>query len=120
MILLSELDGHSATSIMRDRAFFAIGGLPATLNRQERFLELFNAEPIQGLYERFIFGYTDEEWIHHDWTPPIMARAAIIDLEHTISDYSSEVNPYVRDFTVGAFQVYEQWRADIQGFGRVR
>jgi hypothetical protein len=54
------------------------------LNRQERFLELFNAESIHGLYERFIFGYRNEEWIRHDWMPPIMARDAIIDLEHTL------------------------------------
>ncbi len=117
---LTEIPDYRGGTITADCRLSWIGGLPATLNRQERFLELFNAESIHGLYERFIFGYTDEEWIHHDWTPPIVARDAIIDLEHTIADYSREVNPFVRDFTVGAFQMYEQWRADIQGFGRVR
>jgi hypothetical protein len=116
---LTEIPDRSGT-ITADCRLSWIGGLPATLDKQERFQELFNAESIHGLYQRFIFGYTDENWLHHDWIPPAKARGAILDLEHSMEDYGWETNPFVKDFTAGASQMYEEWRAEVQGFGRVR
>lgn len=90
-----------------------IGGLPATVEDQERFLELFNAESCHGLYQRFVFGYTEEEWLHSDWE----YKRPVVDLETAVL---APPTPYCMGFTPEAKEMYEAWRLDVPGFGRIR
>ena len=67
----SSIPDYRGGTITADCRLSWIGGLPASVEKQERFLELFSAESAHGLWQRFLFGYTDENWLHSDWECPV-------------------------------------------------
>lgn len=48
-----------------------LGGVPATAEEPDRFRELFGTSTNDGLYERFIFGYSPKRFKHRKWARPI-------------------------------------------------
>ena len=95
-----------------------LGGIPATVEKPERFSEMFGAESNYGLYDRFILGYNGTKWQHEDWECPheetgmpdrdLESAIAAVDLESEIAAMAKTV-ARVDEYAPEAWAAYEGW-----------
>jgi transposase-like protein len=93
-----------------------LGGLPASLDKPDKFSEFFGGETNFGLYPRFIYGYSGAKFNFRDWEPPSrsqIAGNAMLTTEDDAADYLASFNnndaTVVHGISPEAKKLWEEW-----------
>jgi hypothetical protein len=100
-----------------------LGGIPADIERPERFSELFGSESNYGLYPRFIFGYSGVAFNYRHWEPPAHFGEAVLTLEDEVKELARQSNggvTVVRSIHPDAQTLYDNWNPAVHSLGRLR
>jgi hypothetical protein len=95
-----------------------LGGIPASQDRPDRFRELFSSESNYGLYERFLFGYSDAKFNYKPWSPPDPPKPKSgLSLEDAISQSQNGGATMVMEIAPEADALCREWLARREGEG---
>jgi hypothetical protein len=100
-----------------------LGGIPADLERPERFAELFSSESNYGLYPRFIFGYSGVAFNYRHWEHPSRVGETVITLDDAVNELARLHNggvTIVSSFHPDAQAMYDGWNPAVSSIGRLR
>ncbi len=102
-----------------------LGGLPASVEKPEKFSELFGGQTNYGLDMRFIYGYTGTKFNHKDWERPRKSVVchAIADEDDALESLSFTASngiTVVRTITEEAMAIYEAWEPGGDAEGRLK
>jgi len=93
-----------------------LGGLPASLDKPDKFSEYFGGETNFGLYPRFIFGYSGTKFNFRDWEPPVHSgspSSATLTTEDDAAEYLASFDnndtTVVHRISPEAMKLWEEW-----------
>lgn len=98
-----------------------VGGLPATADKPERFLDIFGRNTGFGLYDRFIFGYLNEPIDFdgkHAWDKST-TQGPVTDLDDHTSRLPGQWT-VVTGFEQAAWRLYREWEPPQRLGNRLR
>jgi hypothetical protein len=102
-----------------------LGGLPASVEKPERFSELFGEQSNFGLHVRFIYGYSTVKFNYKDWECPTNARdwQPILDEDAAAEALERNLNneiTIVERITNEAMAIYDDWNLGGEDEGRLK
>jgi hypothetical protein len=100
-----------------------LGGIPADIERPERFAELFGSESNYGLYPRFIFGYSGVAFNYRHWESPVRSEEVLLTEEDEVQEFARQSNggvTVVRSIHPDAQAFYDKWNPAVHSVGRLR
>ena len=100
-----------------------LGGIPADVERPERFAELFSSESNYGLYPRFIFGCSGVAFNYRHWERPSQVGESVITLDDAVNEYAKQHNggvTIVSSIHPDAQAMYDGWNPAVPSIGRLR
>ncbi len=93
-----------------------LGGLPAIVDKPDKFSEYFGGETNFGLYPRFIYGYSGTKFNFRDWEPPSRSQSAanaMLTSEDDAVEYLASFNnndtTVVHSIGPEAMKLWEEW-----------
>src|SRR5208337_1462848 len=100
-----------------------LGGIPADVERPERFAELFSSESNYGLYPRFIFGYSGAAFNSRHWERPSQVGETVITMDDAVNELAKQhhgVAAVVSSISDEAQALYDGWNPAATSIGRLR
>lgn len=100
-----------------------LGGIPADVERPERFSELFSSESNYGLYPRFIFGYSGVAFNYRHWERPSQIGEMAITFDDAVNEFAKVSNggvTVVSSIHPDAQAMYDGWNPAVPSIGRLR